>query len=186
MALQIPAHPSSSKPGPTPTRQRQQPASPTADLARLRRSLDSSVSDNTRKMYNSAWRGFQAWAQARGALALPASPALNRRLPGPPGRGTTSLGGHHPAPQGRPGRDPQGRWPRRPHRQRGRETHHAGHRAGPRQSPAPGKTPNGRGPGRGEGDSEEPAPPERRETARVGGKGFLAGPGGRGPAVDTP
>ena len=48
----------------------------TADLARLRHSLDSSVSDNTRKMYASAWRGFEAWAQGRGALALPASPPL--------------------------------------------------------------------------------------------------------------
>ena len=48
----------------------------TADLARLRHSLDSSVSDNTRKMYASAWRGFQSWTQARGALALPASPPL--------------------------------------------------------------------------------------------------------------
>ena len=47
-----------------------------ADLARLRRSLDSSVSDNTRAMYNSAWRGFEAWAQARSALSLPASPPL--------------------------------------------------------------------------------------------------------------
>ena len=47
-----------------------------ADLARLRRSLDSSVSDNTRTMYNSAWRAFEAWAQARGALAMPASPPL--------------------------------------------------------------------------------------------------------------
>ena len=56
------------------------PATPTglttADLARLRHSLDSSVSDNTRTMYNSAWRGFESWAQARGALAMPASPAL--------------------------------------------------------------------------------------------------------------
>ena len=48
----------------------------TADLARLRHSLDSSVSDNTKKMYNSAWRGFESWTQARGALALPASPPL--------------------------------------------------------------------------------------------------------------
>ncbi len=47
-----------------------------ADLARLRRSLDSSVSDNTRAMYNSAWRSFESWAQARGALSLPASPPL--------------------------------------------------------------------------------------------------------------
>lgn len=47
-----------------------------ADLARLRKSLDSSVSDNTRIMYNSAWRAFRNWAQARGALAMPASPPL--------------------------------------------------------------------------------------------------------------
>ena len=40
-----------------------------ADLDRLRRSLDSRVSDNTRAMYNSAWRSFESWAQARGALA---------------------------------------------------------------------------------------------------------------------
>ena len=48
----------------------------TADLARLRHSLDSSVSDNTRTMYASAWRGFEAWSQGRGALSLPASPPL--------------------------------------------------------------------------------------------------------------
>ena len=48
----------------------------TADLVRLRHSLDSSVSDNTRTMYNSAWRGFEAWAQARGTMAMPASPPL--------------------------------------------------------------------------------------------------------------
>ena len=38
--------------------------------------MDHSVSDNTRAAYGSAWRSFQAWAQARAALALPASPAL--------------------------------------------------------------------------------------------------------------
>ena len=48
----------------------------TADLARLRHSLDSSVSDNTRAMYNSAWKSFESWAQARGAMTLPASPPL--------------------------------------------------------------------------------------------------------------
>ena len=47
-----------------------------ADLARLRHSLDASVSDNTRKMYASAWRSFEGWAQGRGALAMPASPPL--------------------------------------------------------------------------------------------------------------
>ena len=47
-----------------------------ADLARLRRNLDSSVSDNTRTMYNSAWNSFESWAQARGAQAMPAPPPL--------------------------------------------------------------------------------------------------------------
>ena len=47
-----------------------------ADLARLRRSLDSSVSDNTRTMYNYAWSSFESWAQAHGAQAMPASPPL--------------------------------------------------------------------------------------------------------------
>ena len=61
---------------PTPRRRPTPTGLTTADLARLRRSLDSSVSDNTRTMYNSAWRGFESWAQARGALAMPASPAL--------------------------------------------------------------------------------------------------------------
>ena len=46
------------------------------DLARLRQALDSSVSDNTKAMYNSAWRSFQDWAQARGTLTIPASPPL--------------------------------------------------------------------------------------------------------------
>ena len=65
---------------PAPAKDHSLPAPATgltgADLARLRHSLDSSVSDNTRKMYASAWRSFEAWAQARGALALPASPPL--------------------------------------------------------------------------------------------------------------
>ena len=47
-----------------------------ADIQRLRQSLDSSVSDNTRKIYASAWRSFQTWAHTRGALAMPASTAL--------------------------------------------------------------------------------------------------------------
>ena len=47
-----------------------------ADVQRLRNSLDHSVSDSTRAMYNSAWRSFESWAQARGALPLPASPPL--------------------------------------------------------------------------------------------------------------
>ena len=75
MALQYPLLPApqdgSNAPSPAPETRLTD-----TDLARLRRSLDSSVSDNTRAMYNSAWRGFQSWTQARGALALPASPAL--------------------------------------------------------------------------------------------------------------
>ena len=47
-----------------------------ADIQRLRQSLDSTVSENTRKMYASDWRSFQAWAQGRGNLSLPASPQL--------------------------------------------------------------------------------------------------------------
>ena len=47
-----------------------------ADIQRLQQSLDSSVSENTRKMYASAWQSFQAWAQCRGNLSLPASPQL--------------------------------------------------------------------------------------------------------------
>lgn len=34
------------------------------DVRRIQVSLDSSVSDNTRAVYNSAWRSFRAWAQA--------------------------------------------------------------------------------------------------------------------------
>ena len=47
-----------------------------ADLDRRSRSLDGSVSDNPRSMYNSSWRAFEAWAHARGTLSLPASPPL--------------------------------------------------------------------------------------------------------------
>ena len=73
MALQNPLIPAPAKDHSLPT-----PAAglTTADLARLRHSLDSSVSDNTRKMYASAWRSFEAWAQGRNALSLPASPQL--------------------------------------------------------------------------------------------------------------
>ena len=47
-----------------------------ADIQRLRQSLDSSVSENTRKIYASAWRSFQAWTQSRGNFSLPASPQV--------------------------------------------------------------------------------------------------------------
>ena len=46
------------------------------ELNRIRQSLDSSVSENTRASYRSVWKTFERWAQVRAALALPASPAL--------------------------------------------------------------------------------------------------------------
>ena len=46
------------------------------DLRRVQLLLDRSVSANTRASYTSAWRSFEAWAQTRAALTLPASPAL--------------------------------------------------------------------------------------------------------------
>ena len=69
MALQNPLLPATDPPT-------QALPAPAADIQRLRHSLDSSVSENTRKMYASAWRSFQAWAQGRGNLSLPASPQL--------------------------------------------------------------------------------------------------------------
>ena len=57
------------------------PPAPVADLTstdieRIHASLNQSNSENTRKMYASAWRSFQTWAHTRGALAMPASTAL--------------------------------------------------------------------------------------------------------------
>ena len=46
------------------------------NIQRVGRSLDNSVPENTRAMYASAWRSFEAWTQARGNLSLPAAPAL--------------------------------------------------------------------------------------------------------------
>ena len=46
------------------------------DIQRIQASLDHSVSANTRAMYASAWRAFQAWTHARGTLSMPASPPL--------------------------------------------------------------------------------------------------------------
>ena len=57
-------------------------AAPTAqgltkeDFRWVQDSLDNSVSENTRKMYASAWRSFQAWALGRRNLSLPASPQV--------------------------------------------------------------------------------------------------------------
>ena len=53
------------------------------DIQRIQAALDRSVSANTRAMYASAWRSFQA----RGSLAAP-----GRRLPVPPSRGAPPLG----------------------------------------------------------------------------------------------
>ena len=155
----------------------------TADLARLRHSLDSSISDNTKRMYNSAWRGFESWAQARGALAMPASQHLiaaylahlaeERRLSVATVRlHKAAIAAVHKA-AGHP----------RSHRQRGSETHHAGHRAGPRKSPASGTAVNRRGPGRGESHGKEPTVPRwPGEPPGVGGARRTASPGGPGPA----
>ena len=68
--LPVPQHPEQNLPpaasaGLTPT-----------DIQRVGRSLDSNVSENTRKMYASAWHSFETWAQARGNLSLPASAQL--------------------------------------------------------------------------------------------------------------
>ena len=46
------------------------------DVQRVGRSLDNSVSENTRAMYASAWRSFQAWTQVRGNLSFPAAPPV--------------------------------------------------------------------------------------------------------------
>ena len=51
------------------------------ELRRLRQSLHHSVSDNTCKMYASAWRAFQSWTQSRGTLAIPASPPTSWIFP---------------------------------------------------------------------------------------------------------
>ena len=45
------------------------------DIQRVGHFLDSSVSDNTRAVYRSAWKNFQKWAQGRATLTMPASPA---------------------------------------------------------------------------------------------------------------
>ena len=55
------------------------------DVQRILQSLDSSVSENTRTNYASAWRSFQAWTDIRGMLSMPAT-GLGGRLPLPPGR----------------------------------------------------------------------------------------------------
>ena len=46
------------------------------DQRRIRAALGSSTSANTRRAYDQAWRRFVAWTEARGAVALPATPEL--------------------------------------------------------------------------------------------------------------
>ena len=47
-----------------------------ADRQRVSDLLDQSVSANTKTMYGSAWKAFEAWARARGVPTLPATPEL--------------------------------------------------------------------------------------------------------------
>ena len=47
-----------------------------SDIERIQKTLDLGTSENTRAMYNSAWRSFQTWANNREVRAMPASPAL--------------------------------------------------------------------------------------------------------------
>ena len=75
MALQNPLLPVRQEPEQTLPPARISSITPT-DVQRIRRSLDSSVADNTRTAYNSAWKSFESWAQSRGAMAMPASPHL--------------------------------------------------------------------------------------------------------------
>ena len=114
MALQDPLIPAPQK-GPALTPRPPQTASPALTWPGCAAHWTSSVSDNTRAMYNSAWRSFETWAHARGALALPASPSIvaaysahlaeERRV------SVATVRLHKAAPS----RDPQGQWPRRPH-----------------------------------------------------------------------
>ena len=61
----VPAAPSPARQGLTPD-----------EVRRVQDLLDRSASASTRASYNSAWRSFERWAQARAVFALPASPAL--------------------------------------------------------------------------------------------------------------
>ena len=157
-----------------------------ADIRRLQHSLDSSVSENTRKMYASAWRSFQAWTQARGNLSLPASPQVAAAYLAHLAEDRGAVSGHHPPAQGRPGRRPQDPRPRRPHRPRGSPESHEGNRPLPRPLPEIGQTPHRRGPRRRQGHREHQAPPGRRQEAGIGRKSLLARQGGPRPALSSP
>ena len=152
-----------------------------ADMARLRSSLDSSVFDNTWAMYNSAWRAFETWAQARGALSLPASPPLvaaylahlaeERRLPVATVRlhkaalAAVHRGAGHPDPTDNEGGAPGDQ----------------GHRSGPRKGPETGAAAHRRGLAGGEGHRRHPATLRRPwKGIGVGTAGFLESQGGPG------
>ena len=115
------------------------------DIQRVRYSLDQSASANTRRMYSSAWKSFQACAQACTITAIPASPALvagclthlaeERKLSVVtvwPQK--AALAAVHKAAAAR-----------RCRRQRRRQACHARHLAGPLQTPETGKAPDRRG-----------------------------------------
>ena len=46
------------------------------DLSRIRRALERSTSENTRRAYGQAWRRWFAWTEARGTRTMPARPEL--------------------------------------------------------------------------------------------------------------
>ena len=47
-----------------------------ADRRRIQEALDQAASASTRRVYGSAWRGFEAWCDGRGAPCLPTSAEL--------------------------------------------------------------------------------------------------------------
>ena len=122
------------------------------DVQRIRQSLDSSVSENTRASYRSAWKTFERWAQARAALAMPAPLRRHRR-------------------------DPQKQRPRGPHRQRGSPESDEGHRPGPRTGRKAGKTPYRRGPWRPSGPQRHPGAPWEPARSRNRRRELSRGPG---------
>ena len=52
------------------------PAVSDSEIATARGYVEASRAASTRRAYDGDWRRFSAWCQARGAPALPASPAL--------------------------------------------------------------------------------------------------------------
>ena len=148
------------------------------DLQPIRKSLDHSVSDNTRAAYASARRSFEAWAGARAALTLPASPQLvaaylshlaqERRLAVATVR--AALSAMHKA----AGHDD-------PTDNEGVQAGAAGDFQGPRKAPAAGQTPHLRGPGPSEGYGKEQTSPGGTATGGSRPRGRPGGPGWTSP-----